>query len=293
MQQYKELLQTILSEGTTKSNRTGEDTLSLFHYSYKIDIRQGFPLLTGKKINFDNIFFELLWFLSGDNKVDWLHKHGIHFWDEWIEDGNKLPEAYGKFWRSYPVHEEHDSPQEYVGHFEHLRGFDQFAIIINELKTNPNSRRLVLTNWYPPSAWTAKLPPCHLMCIFNVQYDSDGSPYLNLEMLQRSCDVPVGVPFNIASYALLLGLVSHLVQIPARYFAHTLVDAHIYKNQLDGVHKYLERDLKKLPCLMVRGFNTLEELDLIIQHGTTEDIRSCFLLPNYNPHPFIKFPIMV
>lgn len=294
MRQYKELLQRVLDEGTTKPNRTGEDTISLFHHSYVVDLREGFPLLTGKKINFDNILFELLWFLSGDSKIDFLHKHGIRFWDAWDEGDGQLPKAYGEYWRAYPVHEEHDSLDKFVGNKWHLRGFDQFAAIINELKTNPNSRRMVMTNWYPPSAWAAKLPPCHLMCIFNVQYDEDGFKYLNLELLQRSCDVPIGVPFNIGSYALLLELVSHLVGIPARYFAHTLVDVHIYKNQLEAVHTYLSRDHRPLPTLeIVDHLKTLSELDHMIKHGSTEEIREAFKITGYDPHPFIKMPVMV
>ncbi|MHA2010545.1 MAG: thymidylate synthase, partial [Promethearchaeota archaeon] len=138
-----------------------------------------------------------------------------------------------------------------------------------------------------------KLPPCHLMCIFNVQYDKDGSPYLNLEMLQRSCDVPVGVPFNIASYALFLELVSHLVGIPARYFAHTLVDAHIYNNQFGGVAEYLSRDLRPLPKLEITEKLNLQDLDELIHSGSTKEIKDIFVVKNYNPHPFIKFEVMV
>ncbi len=292
MQQYRDLLTTVLSEGTNKPNRTGEGTIASFGHSYKIDLRDGFPLLTGKTVNFDNILFELLWFLSGDSSVDWLHKHKITFWDPWIENGRYLPEAYGKFWRQFPVDENYWTDgcrEEQSGEWT----FDQFAKIINLLKNDPNNRRLVLTNWYPPAAYAAKLPPCHLLSIFNVQYDDDSDPYLNLHMTQRSCDLPVGVPLNIASYALLLALVSHLTQIKPRYFHHTLVDAHIYNNQIKGVFEYQERELRPLPKLMIHGFDTLDQLDLIIKHGTTDDIKSCFTLIDYNPHPFIKFPVMV
>lgn len=309
MKQYKELLQRVVNEGTNKPNRTGEDTKALFHHSYTIDLREGFPLLTGKKINFNNILFEMLWFLGGDNKVDFLHKHRISFWDQWIEDGQYLPEAYGKYWRKYP--EERltcfqgnketsfrESPEGDIieinglGYVQRAQAFDQFKAILNELKTNPNSRRMVLTNWYPPSAWSAKLPPCHLMCIFNVQYEDD-QPYLNLEMLQRSCDVPVGVPFNIASYALLLELVGNMAELPVRYFGHTLVDVHIYNNQMEGVKTYLSRELHDLPQLKINEKLTLGRLDDLIKNGTTEEIKQVFEITNYNPHPYIKFEVMV
>lgn len=286
MKQYQELLRHVQSVGTLKRNRTGIDTISTFHYSYVVDLRDGFPLLTAKKINFDNILFELLWFLSGDAKVDWLHKHGIHFWDAWIEEGGYLPEAYGKFWRKFPTHDYRNGIME---------TFDQFRAIVDSLK-NPNSRdsrRLCLTNWHTPCAWNAKLPPCHLFSIFNVQYDEDGEPNLNLEMLQRSCDVPVGVPFNIASYGLLLELVSHLVGIPARMFGHTLVDAHIYVNQFDGVDEYMNRQPGALPKLTISGLTNLDELDILIRDGTTEEIRSHFTLEGYEPQPFIRIPVAV
>lgn len=290
MKDYAKILQTIINEGTIKPNRTGEDTLSLFHYSYKIDISDKFPLLTGKKINFDNILFELLWFLSGDSSPDFLHKHGIKFWDEWIEEDGNLPEAYGEYWRDYP----HSIPTLDEIHGR-MKGFDQFGLILKEIRTNPNSRRMVMTNWYPPSAWKAKLPPCHLTCIFNVQYDVNKNPYLNLEMLQRSADVPVGVPFNIASYTLLLKLVGHLVDLPVKYFAHTLVDVHMYVNQTKGVNKYLSRidDFPSLPTLEIENINCVEDLDSLIINGSTEQIKSCFKLEGYNPLSFIKFPIMV
>ncbi len=284
----------MLEQGTTKPNRTGEDTISTFHYSYVLDVSDKFPILTCKRVPWKSVLFEVLWFLSGDSKVDWLHKHGVHFWDDWIEDGEYLPEAYGKFWRSYPVHEEHDCPEAYFGHFEHNRGFDQFRVIIDALKKDPNNRRLILTNWYPPSAYSAKLPPCHFTSVFNTQYEPDGEPILCLSMTQRSCDVPVGVPFNIASYALLLHIVAKLTGIRPGLFGHTLVDAHIYKNQLEGVQEYLGREERELPKLYIADdLKTLENLDELIKDGTTKEIEETFMLWNYSPHPTIKFPVMV
>jgi len=332
VKQYKDLVQHVLNHGTRRPNRTGIDSISTFHYSYTIDVRDGFPLLTGKKINFDNILFELLWFLSGDNSVEWLHRHGIRFWDPWIENGKYLPEAYGKFWRAYP---DEQTISNNIGYQESAspRGntFDQFRAIVESL-SDPNkrdSRRLCLTNWNPPSAWKAKLPPCHLFSIFNVQYDwervegliqdpscgaipvfpgPDGKadpsrppqydipkPNLNLEMLQRSCDVPVGVPFNIASYALLLHLVGRLTGLPVRNFAHTLVDVHIYEDQLPGITEYMKRvsdgKIHPLPRLEINGLTSLEELDTLIKDGTTEEIRSHFVLKDYVHESYINIPV--
>ena len=303
--------------GTTKPNRTGEDTISTFHYSYTLDVREKFPMLTCKRVPWKSVLFEVLWFLGGDNKVDWLHKHGVHFWDAWIENGVYLPEAYGKFWREYPNYKK---PQVYeppetcdscgqtkwdfpltfgdgvqLPYYTKDRdSIDQFKNIIEGLKKDPNNRRLILTNWYPPSARTAKLPPCHFASVFNTQYDENGEPMLCLSMTQRSCDVPVGVPFNIASYALLLRIVAKLTGIKPGLFGHTLVDAHIYKNQLEGVAEYLGREERDLPEFYIADdFETIEDLDELIRDGTTEEIMDTFKLWNYDPHPTIKFPVMV
>lgn len=295
MKQYHQMVKYVLKNGTTKENRTGIDTISHFNYNYKVNLQDGFPLLTTKKINWYNILFETLWFLSGNNKVEWLHKHNIHFWDAWIEDGEYLPEAYGEFWRRYPNFQwdGDEVTDKYNTEYSDV-GFDQFEAIVNGLKNDPNNRRLVLTNWYPPSAWEAKLPPCHLMSIFNTQYDKDGEPNLNLHMTQRSCDIAVGVPFNIASYALLLSIVGHLVDIPVKFFAHTLVDAHIYENHLDGLQEQLNREPQKLPSFQIdSSINSLENLDNLIRNGYTSDIVDCFRLEDYNPQPFIKFEVAV
>ncbi len=327
MREYLDLLQHIIQVGTLKRNRTGVDTISTFNYNYCIDLRHGFPLLTTKKINWKNILFENLWFLSGDSSADFLHKHGITFWDAWLEDilttvwnddthsyesvpsGRKnLPQAYGQNWRDYPI----DPEWEY-----HC---DQFRNIIDGLKKDPNNRRLVLTNWYPPLAWSAKLPPCHLMAIFNVQWEykySDldiredehrgkticfspaykemsSDPVLNLHMTQRSCDTMVGVPYNLAGYGFLLHLVSRLTGIQFGRFAHTLVDAHIYKPHEDAVKQQLSRDPRPLPKLIISDrIQTLEDVDNIIRDGSTEDIMSAFRIEGYNPHPFIKVDIAV
>ncbi len=318
MREYLDLLQHILDNGTLKKNRTGVDTISTFNYNYCIDLRNGFPLLTTKKINWKNILFENLWFLSGNSSPDFLHKHGITFWDAWIEknktldylkDGTglkeieTLPVAYGEYWRHYPT------PLLGIGQ----GNFDQFKAIINGLKKDPNNRRLVLTNWHPPSAWSAKLPPCHLMAIFNVQWEDwdfinvtmkedtkerliavKGTPILNLHMTQRSMDAAIGCPYNIAGYSFILSLVSHLTGIRVGYFAHSIIDAHIYHTHLEGVDTQLGRKPKKLPELIISpDLKTIKDLDALIRDGTTEQIMDTFKIENYNPASFIKFPIAV
>lgn len=292
MLEYKRLCRHVLQNGTWKQNRTGVDTLSCFNYNYSIDISQrGFPLLTTKRVNWKNIVIENLWFLrreGGNSSPDFLHKHGIHFWDSWIEEDGNLPEAYGQYWRWYP---------DYWHRAGDSMFFDQFKAIIDALQKDPFSRRLVLTNWFPPSAWTAKLPPCHLMAIFNVQWKWDDTTRmhrLNLHLTQRSCDIPVGVPFNIAGYAFLLSLVAHLTRLAPAQFAHTLVDAHIYKDQVDPLIGQLDRDVRELPTLHISDrITTLQDLDELIKDGTTNEIMDTFQLLNYDPHPSIRFPVQV
>jgi thymidylate synthase len=291
MKEYLDLLNHIVDNSKLKCNRTGVDTYSTFGYYYEIDLQNGFPLLTTKKMKWENIVFEILWFLSGDSSNKFFEKHNIKFWKKWEDENGNLPEAYGRYWRDYPYFE-YDCSVGGVGYFK--QRFDQFSIMIKELRCNLNSRRVVLTNWYPPSAWTSSLPPCHLMSIFNVQYDILGQPELNLHMTQRSCDVPVGVPYNIAGYALLLEIVSKLTGIKPRFFGHTLVDAHIYVDQTAGVIEQLNRRPFQLPKLIIDDkLNTLENLDDLICNGTTEEILDCFKLEGYESHPFIKFPIAV
>lgn len=280
MQQYKDLVQHVLDIGTLKENRTGVDTISTFNYNYEVDLSSGqFPLLTTKKISWKNIVIENLWFLSGNSSWDFLHKHGVHFWDDWDEGNGQLPEAYGEFWRAYPE--------------DGCLTFDQFKFLVDELNKNINSRRLVLTNWCPPYALTAKLPPCHLMSIFNVQYDR-GEPKLCLHMTQRSCDVALGVPYNLAGYAFLLELMSRLTHIQPGTFAHTLVDAHIYVNHIEGLKQQLERELGILPTLEISDrIETLTHVEELIQDATTDEIMDCFKIQNYNPDKSIKFEVAV
>jgi len=295
MKEYKDLLRFILDNGTLKENRTGVSTISTFAYPFRHNMIKGFPLLTTKKIKWENILFENLWFLGSNSSWDFLHKHNIHFWDAWDEGNGQLPEAYGEYWRKYP-----DFWQAFRDTVDYDKTdwknccFDQFKAIIEGLKKNRDNRRLVLTNWYPPMAYEAKLPPCHLLSIFNTQYDKDGNPRLCLHMTQRSCDVPVGVPFNIAGYGLVLSLVSHLVGIPVGELSITFVDAHIYVNQIDGVNEQLNREPKQLPNLIIDpNIKSLYDIDNLIKNGSTDEIMKCFKIEHYDPHPFIKLPVAV
>jgi thymidylate synthase len=304
MKQYYDLVRDVLIRGTRKENRTGVDTISAFAHHYIIDLQEGFPLLTSKKINWRNIVIENLWFLGGNPSWNFLHKHGVHFWDDWDEGGGQLPEAYGEYWRWYPNYQwqGNERTDKYNQDYADV-GFDQFAELLTRLKKSPNDRRLVLTNWNPPSAYNAKLPPCHLMAIFNVQYINN-EPVLCCHMTQRSCDVALGVPFNIAGYAFLTHLVAHLTGLKVGCFSHTLVDAHIYTSKPDGsmaeydhvpgLRRQIERTLYKLPSLQIdSGLKTLENLDSLILEGTTDQIMDAFKIQEYKHHPHINFKVAV
>ncbi len=290
MKQYLDLVNEVLKRGTRKENRTGVDTISAFNINYSIDLNEGFPLLTTKEISWKNIVIENLWFLSGDLHIGLLKKHGCKFWDHWADDEGYVPSAYGNFWRKFPIH----GSDEYN---------DQVKYVLNTLKTNPNSRRMVISAWAPGNAQKSGLPPCHLLFIFNVQYDKDGEPRLCVHLTQRSCDVALGVPYNIAGYSFLLHLFAHLSNMKVGTFGHTLVDAHIYTKKADGsMEEYdhipglieqTKRKIKSLPELVINpDIKSLEDvMDLLDKD--TETIMSKFELKNYNPEPFIRFKVAV
>ncbi|MEC7136049.1 MAG: thymidylate synthase [Candidatus Thermoplasmatota archaeon] len=290
MKQYLDLVNEVLKRGTRKENRTGVDTISAFNINYSIDLNEGFPLLTTKEISWKNIVIENLWFLSGDLHIGLLKKHGCKFWDHWADDEGYVPSAYGNFWRKFPIH----GSDEYN---------DQVKYVLNTLKTNPNSRRMVISAWAPGNAQKSGLPPCHLLFIFNVQYDKDGEPRLCVHLTQRSCDVALGVPYNIAGYSFLLHLFAHLSNMKVGTFGHTLVDAHIYTKKADGsmdeydhipgLIEQTKRKIKSLPELVINpGIKSLEDvMDLLDKD--TETIMSKFELKNYNPEPFIRFKVAV
>ncbi len=292
MQQYLDTVREVLEKGTRKENRTGVDTISTFNINYEIDLREGFPLLTTKEISWKNIVVENLWFLSGDTHIGLLKKHNCKFWDPWADENDLVPSAYGNFWRHYPVHQ--DGRAEFN---------DQVAYALNTLKNSPMSRRMVVLAWAPGNAQTSALPPCHAMWVLNVQNDEQGQPLLNLHLTQRSCDVALGVPYNIAGYAFLLELFAHLSGIRAGIFAHTLIDAHIYTVKADGsmadydhipgLKQQLDREIRTRPILTIDpSITSLDDITPLLRADTDELLQK-FRLDGYNPHPFIPFKVAV
>ena len=295
MQQYLDAIREVLSKGARKPNRTGVDTLSTFNINYEIDLRQGFPLLTTKEISWKNIVVENLWFLSGETSIGLLKKHGCKFWDPWADENGKVPSAYGNFWRHFPVHG--PSPGDAPAHN------DQIAWVLDEIKRNPMSRRLVVSAWAPGNAQTSKLPPCHSLYVFNVQLDEHGEPLLCLHLTQRSCDMALGVPYNIAGYAFLLELFARMTGIRAGIFAHTLIDAHVYTAKPDGsmaeydhipgLRTQLERTPRARPSLSIDpAIRTLTDLEPLLE-ADTETVMKHFVLTGYNPYPAIPFKVAV
>ncbi len=293
MDQYLDLVRAVLTKGTRKPNRTGVDTLSTFNENYEIDLRRGFPLLTTKEISWKNIVVENLWFLSGETDIGLLKKHGCKFWDPWSDADGRVPSAYGNFWRHFPV----------GGEDGHPRFNDQVKWVVEELERNPTSRRLVVTAWSPSNAQTSKLPPCHLLFMLNVQSDESGEPLLCLHLTQRSADVALGVPYNIAGYALLLELFARFSGIRAGLFGHTLVDAHIYTRKPDGsmaeydhvpgLRQQLERRPRSLPTLAIDpAIRSLDDLKPLLE-ADTETVMKHFVLTGYDPHPPIGFKVAV
>jgi thymidylate synthase len=292
MKVYLDTVREVLEKGTRKENRTGVDTISTFNLNYEIDLREGFPLLTTKEISWKNIVVENLWFLSGDTHIGFLRKHDCRFWDPWADAEGLVPSAYGNFWRHFPVH---DGGRPAFN--------DQIRWVIDELKTNPLSRRLVVTAWAPGNAQTSKLPPCHCLFVLNVQNDPAGEPALNLHLTQRSCDVALGVPYNIAGYSLLLELFSRFARIRAGVFAYSLIDAHIYTSKPDGsqaeydhahgLREQLRREPRPLPRLFISpDIRSLDDVQALLGEET-ETIMRHFPLEGYHPHPAIKFKVAV
>lgn len=322
MEAYTDIVKNVLATGTRKENRTGVDTISTFHHSFELGfgarmvpegtqghyhLGEGFPLLTTKTISWKNIVVEMLWFLSGQTDISILKRHGCKFWDAWADENGKVPSAYGNFWRNFPVH---GAPIQYssggvevdipiAGSFN-----DQIRWVLGELRKNPMSRRLVVTAWAPGNAQVSKLPPCHMQFIMNVQNQDDGQR-LCLHMTQRSCDVALGVPYNIASYALLLHLFSRFSGIKPGIFAHTLVDSHIYTAKPDGsmaefdhipgLKEQITREPRPLPRLLISDeIKDLGDIEALMHPSvSTEEVMKHFVLEGYNPHPEIKFKVAV
>ena len=292
MQQYHDVIRRVLKEGRRKHNRTGVDTLSTFNINYQIDLREGFPLLTTKEISWKNIVVENLWFLSGDTRIDLLRKHGCKFWEPWADEDGRVPSAYGNFWRNYPVHDDGKA------------GFnDQIRYVINELKERPQSRRLVVSAWAPGNAQTSALPPCHAFWVLNVQQDEHGESMLCLHLTQRSCDVALGLPYNIAGYAFLLELISRFTGIKPGYFGHTLIDAHIYTAKADGsmaeydhvpgLEEQLTRAPRALPRLEISpAITELDDVTALLE-ADTDTLLETFRLHDYQPHTALQFKVAV
>lgn len=295
MKQYHDLVKLVMNEGVRKSSRTGVDTISYFGAFYRVDLSEGFPLLTTKKMEWKSLLYEVLWYLSGEEHIRKLKQH-TKIWDAWADENGRLQTAYGRFWRRFPVPAKAvaldgeifvDESHPFVKRESNgALVFDQIGWVINEIKNNPNSRRLVITAWHPANAVISKLPPCHYTFAFNV---SDGK--LNCHLTQRSGDIALGIPFNLAAYSILTQIIAQETNLELGYFAHTIIDAHIYVaekgsptekyDHLEGLKLQLTREPFPLPKLKIAR-KPIDELKF-------ED----FELVGYQHHPKIKFEVAV
>jgi thymidylate synthase len=264
MKQYTDLMRHVLAHGNKKEDRTGTGTLSVFGYQMRFDLADGFPLLTTKKVHLKSIIHELLWFLQGSTNIAYLKENGVRIWDEWADENGNLGPVYGYQWRNWPKPDG-----------THI---DQIAQVINAIKTNPDSRRLIVSAWNVADVDQMKLPPCHAFFQF---YVADGK--LSCQLYQRSADIFLGVPFNIASYALLTMMVAQVCNLKLGDFVHTLGDAHIYTNHMQQVNEQLSRDIRPLPQMKINPNIT------DIFSFKFED----FTLESYDPHPAIKGTVAV
>ncbi|MFZ0837180.1 MAG: thymidylate synthase [Xanthobacteraceae bacterium] len=264
MRQYLDLMQRVLDEGVEKHDRTGTGTLSVFGHQMRFDLARGFPLLTTKKLHLKSIIYELLWFLAGDTNIKYLNDHGVHIWDEWADARGDLGPVYGQQWRSWPARDGGT--------------IDQIANLVLAIQRNPDSRRLVVTAWNPADVERMALPPCH--CLFQF-YVANGT--LSCQLYQRSADIFLGVPFNIASYALFTMMLAQVTGYQPGEFIHTLGDAHLYFNHLEQARLQLTRSPRPLPTIRLNP--QIRDLDAF----RYED----FVLEGYEPHPHIKAAVAV
>ena len=264
MKQYLDLLNKVLREGVEKSDRTGTGTKSIFGYQMRFDLSAGFPLLTTKKLHLKSIIYELLWFLRGDQNIAYLHDHGVSIWDEWADEQGNLGPIYGVQWRSWPRYDK--------------GSIDQIKSVIEEIKRQPDSRRMLVSAWNVAQLNEMRLPPCHILMQFNV-----AAGKLSLQLYQRSADLFLGVPFNIASYSLLLMMISQVVGLQPGTFVHTLGDAHLYLNHIEQAKLQLEREPRPLPQMKINP--EVKDIDAF----RYEDFR----LEDYNPYPHIKASVAI
>jgi thymidylate synthase len=269
MRAYLDLLDKILRDGAPKEDRTGTGTLSIFGHQMRFDLRAGFPMVTTKKLHWKSIAHELLWFLSGDTNIAYLKENGVGIWDEWADENGDLGPVYGRQWRSWAAPDG--------------RTIDQISNVIDEIKRNPFSRRLIVSAWNPADIPAMALAPCHCLFQFNVRDDADGVRRLDLQLYQRSGDVFLGAPFNIASYALLTEMAAQVCGLAPGDFVHSFGDAHLYSNHLEQARQQLSRAPRPLPRLRLN-----------------RDVKSIFdfrfddiALENYDPHPAIRAPVAV
>jgi thymidylate synthase len=264
MNQYLDLMRHVLERGHRKTDRTGTGTLSTFGWQMRFDLAAGFPLLTTKKVHLKSIIYELLWFMRGDTNVRYLQEHGVTIWDEWADENGDLGPVYGSQWRSWP------GPDG--------QSIDQIAAVVHSIRTSPDSRRHMVTAWNPAEIGEMKLPPCHAMFQF---YVAEGK--LSCQLYQRSADIFLGVPFNIASYALLTLMMAQVTGLAPGEFVHTLGDAHLYLNHLEQTREQLSRAPRALPKMQL--------------NAAVKDIFGFryedFTLSGYDPHPLIRAPIAV
>ncbi|MCS3890475.1 thymidylate synthase [Bradyrhizobium elkanii] len=285
MKQYHDLLYKILNEGAVKRDRTGTGTLSIFGHQMRFDLNAGFPMLTTKRLPFKAIAVELLWFLRGDTNIRFLHDHGVTIWDEWADANGDLGPVYGAQWRSWPAFEK--TGEQTINHGERFgqtlslgfsKAIDQIANVVDTIKRNPDSRRMIVSAWNPAEVDQMALPPCH--CLFQF-YVANGK--LSCQLYQRSADVFLGVPFNIASYAMLTMMIAQVTGLQPGEFVHSFGDTHLYLNHIDQAREQLTRGMRPLPVLKINP-----------------DVRDIFAfqlghfeLSGYTPHPSIKAQVAV
>ena len=264
MKQYISLLENVIRNGVQKEDRTGTGTRSIFGWQMRFDLSKGFPLLTTKKLHFKSIAYELLWFIRGDTNIEYLNKNGVSIWDEWADENGDLGPVYGSQWRSWPTRDG--------------GSIDQLLNVVKDIKNNPNSRRMIVSAWNPEYVEEMALPPCHCLFQFYVANNK-----LSCQLYQRSADIFLGVPFNIASYAILTYMIANVCDLSVGDFVHTLGDAHLYNNHFEQAKKQLSRSIKNKPQIKLLKKHTN------INDFVFEDIE----IINYDPHPHISAPVAI